>query len=210
MENYLFDDSQAQIRGHRTNWILLVMIILGWMVEVLLINRMYNTITVSRGYELYGQEEKVKFEENMYAAKQYAEGCAIKVNNAYIVDYDTYVNENRLGASENDWSDRKILIIEVTLSAEEKDMEEFSVYELECHGIDSRILQDWSLLSQVNPRLDENMRLSLQKGESQQLKLPFVIYKTYMEKAWENLDQYPIYFRVTIAMIKKEILIKII
>lgn len=181
-----------------TSLVLVLICLAAWGIEVKWVNCFFDQNSPQRVRMEYHVGETVELGSNEYVLKQSAPSCHITVESFEAVDYDDYVVGNSFTGKvfEGEMNERKLLLVTINITADKK--EEIQINELICYGMDAVFNQEWSLLQQINEELDDSMRLAVEPGRSYHITMPFVLYKVYLSSAWEKLDDYPIWLRITI------------
>ena len=182
--------TEKQKRRNRIIGVIVLVLVIAWGGEVIWVNQYYTRNTVQTKRVYYEMGEEVPFEDDMYTAKMYGEGYSMTINSAQIVDYQTYLAENGYVGKEADGilEDRKILLVYATLSVTESDAEFIVLNEFTCVTTDTVFYQEWNLLKQINPILEnEYVAIQLKDGTSCDLVFPFILYKWKLGADYNHL-----------------------
>lgn len=170
-------------------------------------NRFYRDISNLSVLE-YSIGNEVPFEEDFLEYGINANGYIITVDKFEIVNYDEYICSNSIQTGETLIKPEKIALVYITLANMNSVSNGIPLTELILHGIDSCIPMNWKLLSDFNPVLQGSNGIRLNEGDSYSLVLPYNLYKRYFKSfVWRNIEDYPLFLRVTSYPTAKDILV---
>lgn len=204
--------TKKQIKRDRIIVGIVLLVFVAWLVEVIWVNHYYKQNTVQSKTVFYEMGESVPFEDDMYTAKMYGEGYFLTINSAEVVDYQSYLTENGYTGKEYDGilEDRKILLVYATLSVTESDAEYIVLNEFTCRTKDMQFYQEWNLLKQINPILEnEYVAIQLRDGTSCDLVFPFILYEWSLGSDFNHPERMPLYFNVTVNPTQKRVKLKV-
>lgn len=207
-----FEQKQRSIKKKEMrNGIILSLFLLicsaAWCAEVKWVNKFYAQNSTERTQKEYAIGDMIPVEENEYALKRIAPSCCVTVDSYEVIDYDEFIKTYHFTGKETEKGNSfsKLLLVTVSVSAEAE--ETMVMNEFVCYGVDALFRQDWNLLQQINECLNETMYLTFEEGDTYLVTLPFVLQEEYLTAAWNRIEDYPVWLRLTIR--PEEIVVRI-
>lgn len=163
--------------------LLVLVLAAGWVWRYTTMNVWFNSFLKERRTEIYQIGEDVSFNH----------GYSMRVNEFEIVDYEAYVSAQGL-PEPGGIHPEKLALVYVTLENVDSDAEGVMLTDLSLVGVDISLSSNASVLTAINPILEGNYGVHLDKGAKCDLILPFELRQSrFGGGTWRHLDRYSLF-----------------
>jgi len=176
----------------------------GWLWQYQRVNAFYRELnnTTTEVYEI-GME--VPFEDDYVGSKEPAKGYTLRVDDFRIVDCSEFIREQGFTLPEEYGFPEKLALVSLTLRNIDSTAPGITLLDLTLSGIDQNAGIDWDLLPLLNPVLENSYRIALHQGTDCQVVIPYQLYRYSFSAAWDDLENYPLFFQMTSHPTRKRI-----
>lgn len=176
----------------------------AWLWQYQRVNTFYRDLN-NTTTEVYEIGTEVPFGDDYVGSKESARGYTLRVDDFRIVDSADFIGEQGFTVSEEYGFPEKLALVYLTLRNIDSTDTGITLPDLTLSGIDQNARIDWELLPLLNPVLENGYGIALQQGTDYRLVIPYQIYRCYFSAAWDDLENYPLFFQMTTHPTRKRI-----